>query len=197
MAYSFCMVHEGPLLRQSYRLRHHVYASEKGWLGESEDGLEIDKWDPHSEHYVALDEGGAVVGTARMVFDSKRGFPYEEATHQSLPEEIDRQATYEVSRLAVLPEARGDRSAVLVGLTRAIWRSGERCHMQHWCAVIDKPVLRLLKMLGFVFTHELSGVEHVGSISIPVICDCSVAGGILFTDRIDQLLDANIEDAYE
>ncbi|XOU94688.1 MAG: GNAT family N-acyltransferase [Candidatus Kerfeldbacteria bacterium] len=52
-----------------YKLRYSVYCEEKKYLKVSDypDGLEFDKYDPISDHFIALNKIGKIVGTLRLV----------------------------------------------------------------------------------------------------------------------------------
>lgn len=194
MGYSFKLVRRPDQLAEVYAVRHQVYAVEKQWVPESTHGLEIDQWDTFSRHFAAVNGDGRVIGTARMVLDSPLGFPYEST--DKLPEQLDRKTVCEVSRLAVLESDRGQRSLILIGLTRALWRVARTHGMTDWCAVVDQPVARLLKRLEFAFTYEGKPVYHLGSMSVPLVCSMETSRRALFMPHLDGLLADHIEEAY-
>lgn len=177
-----------------FALRHRVYCEEKAWIPANPLGLEFDDWDHFSIHVAAFDEGGDIVGTVRIVEDSLLGFPYEKAI--ALPDNVNRRALYEVSRLAVAEQERGQRSIILVGMVRAVWRITNRLDKREWCAVVDRPVSVLLKRLGFRFRYEGEPVFHLGSMSVPLICMMEDSFAVLFTKKIDKLLADQIEEIY-
>lgn len=180
-----------------HQLRYRVYTLERGWTEENEVGLEVDQWDSiASLPFVALDShGGEVAGTARIVVDSPLGFPYEESA--TLPSWIDRSTLYEVSRLAVSPDYRDSQSTVLVGLCRRIWHAANRLNKTHWCAVVDRPVAVLLRRLRFDFKHSEDPVFHLGSKSVPLICEMKQSKEVLFSERINRELQRHIEEMQE
>lgn len=91
-------------LNKIFRLRYEVYALEFGFENPDDfpDKLEKDIYDPHSTHFIAINEDEDIVGTVRMILNSEKGFPIEHASEitgfkdKPAPENIT-----EVSRLAV------------------------------------------------------------------------------------------------
>jgi N-acyl amino acid synthase of PEP-CTERM/exosortase system len=92
------------LKKQIYRLRYEVYALEFGFEKPRDfpDKLEKDIYDDYSVHFAALNPYDEVIGTARMILNSEKGFPVEHASeitnfkNKPAPKYIT-----EVSRLAV------------------------------------------------------------------------------------------------
>lgn len=92
------------LKNQIFRLRYEVYALEFGFENPYDfpDKLEQDEYDAHSIHFAALNEYDEVIGTVRMILDSEKGFPVEQASE--ITDFKDKPAPKyitEVSRLAV------------------------------------------------------------------------------------------------
>ncbi len=192
--YSFRLVSSFEELAETLGIRNEVYALDRGWLSPSPYGMESDSWDLFSHHFVAYNDSREAVGTARMIMPSPLGFPFEHVA--DFPSGIDRSSSYEVSRLAVRQKARGKNSFILVGLCRAIWRYGNEAGKTHWCAVVDKPVAKLLKRLGFEFLFEGGELMHLGSVSIPIVCNMAQSREVLFSSTLDELLERHIEEIY-
>lgn len=176
----------------SHRLRHEVYACEQGWVRPNPEGFEQDMFDPFSTGFVAVNQVGQVVGTARAVFDSGLGFPFDSVA--ALPAWIRRDELYEVSRLAVSPSARAQNSLILLGLCRSMWEFAHLHGKKHWCAVADGKVTRLLATLGFEFIMQGEPVLYLGSPSIPIICSMDQSGAVLFSPSLTNLLDAGLRE---
>lgn len=193
--YKFHVVRDPQRLGDVFKIRHSVFVEEKGWLAEVVSGYEFDQYDIFSRQLVAIDDSDEVVGCLRLVYDSVIGFPYEKVN--PLPEHIVRSKVFEVSRLAVSLRDRGQRSIALLGLTRLVCRIGIATGMSHWCAVVDVPVGRLLKMIGFQFEIELEPVFYLGSMSVPLVCSMQVTQDVLTTPELDCKLADQIEEAYE
>ena len=104
MEFTFKKVDSEELLKETYRVRYEVYCQECGFLPTADypDGLEIDKYDPHSIHFAAFADGN-VIGTSRMVMNSDLGYPLNEhCTGIFINEsELPKDTLIEVSRLAL------------------------------------------------------------------------------------------------
>jgi len=102
--FHFKEVDSDELRKKIFRLRYEVYALEFGFENPLDfpDKLEQDEYDAHSIHFVAFDEDGEVIGTVRMILDSKRGFPVEHASNiTEFHDKPGPEYITEVSRLAV------------------------------------------------------------------------------------------------
>ena len=104
MEFTFKKVDSEELLKEIYRVRYEVYCQECGFLPTSDypDGLEIDAFDKHSIHFAACADGN-VIGTSRLVMNSKLGYPLNEHCKEiSINEcELPKDGLVEVSRLAL------------------------------------------------------------------------------------------------
>lgn len=105
----FTRITSEDMKRDIYRLRYQIYIEEFGFekAEDHPNGLEIDPYDAHAVHLAALDNAHQIVGTARLVLHSDKGFPIEHATtlQQTVsPSVLDR--TAEVSRLALSAQYR-------------------------------------------------------------------------------------------
>lgn len=101
---NFVQVDSEELKKAVYRLRYQVYAEEFGFekAADCPDGLEIDKYDENSIHFAALDEQKNIIGTVRLVVNSEKGFPVEQAAGIHIfGKKSDLDKTVEISRLAV------------------------------------------------------------------------------------------------
>lgn len=178
-----------------FTVRYQIFVEEKHWIEPTPLKIEFDDFDHFSRHLLVVNDNHEVIGTVRMIDDSPLGFPYEKVA--SLPSAVSRDQLYEVSRLSVLESERGQRSLILVGLCRAVWRIATRHSKTHWCAVVDRPVARLLKTLGFEFVYQGMDAFHLGSLSTPLICSMSNSREVLFSPRATQQLADHIEEAYD
>ena len=111
------------------------------------DEMESDDFDEIATHLAIRRPCGEIVGTARLVPHSCRGFPLERYSDAVIPASIAKRAV-EVSRLAV-PQAEGGRRARLgreVGLQlfRTIYSAAKRSDWTHLVAAMERPLVRLL-----------------------------------------------------
>ncbi len=176
-------------------LRYRIFALEKGWIATNPSGIDFDQWDFASSHLCAVDESGKVLGTMRLIHNSPFGFPGEAACPCLIGSSKDR--TYEVSRLAVEEQERGRRSLILIGLCRLVPRLAKLHKIDDWIVVVDKPVARILKGLGFNFDFTGEVVDHLGSPCVPLRCTMTEARRVLYQPNLSELLATHIEEAYE
>jgi N-acyl amino acid synthase of PEP-CTERM/exosortase system len=185
--------HDDPLLIEVYKLRYKVYCEEWGFEkpGDHPGEIERDDFDAHSVHFVAINrDSHKVIGTIRIVFHSKLGFPIEQHCHiHDDTLKSDKTHWGEISRLAVSKEYRrrtGDDSiyingaplrdddakpahekrkfenTIVVGLYRCIYRECMVSKLTHLYAVMAKGLFLLLKRIGLIFNQVGPGVEYHG-----------------------------------
>jgi N-acyl-L-homoserine lactone synthetase len=130
-------------------VRFHVFCRERTILREEDfpDEMERDDFDEIATHLAIRRACGEIVGTARLVPFSHRGFPLERYSDAAIPVAIAKR-TVEVSRLAV-PQAQGGKRARLgreVGLQlfRTIYSAAKRSDWTHLVAAMEQPLVRLL-----------------------------------------------------
>src|SRR5215469_4098353 len=94
-------------------VRFHVFCRERTILLEEDfpDEIERDDFDEIATHLAIRKAPGVIVGTARLVPHSHRGFPLERYSDAAIPASVANR-TVEVSRLAV-PQASGGKRARL------------------------------------------------------------------------------------
>nr|WP_239159765.1 GNAT family N-acyltransferase [Actinoplanes humidus] len=102
---------DGELVTEAQRLRHDVFAAEYGTqLPTLRNGLDVDEYDPHSDHLVVRhDASNTVVGTYRMMSAASAtlvGRRYGERTFDLAPLEPLGADLVETGRAAVHPEHR-------------------------------------------------------------------------------------------
>lgn len=170
-----------PLRGAAFRLRHRVYCVETGYEPAREDGQETDPWDAVARHIVVRERGaGEVVGTVRLI-------PQVAGVAGSLP--MQRvcgdcgalaalpPSTGEVSRFALSKELRGDAAAkagpaLRLGLVRGLVAVSGRLGLTHWCALMERRLLRLLRSTGIHFADAAPPVELRG---LRVPCHVEIA----------------------
>lgn len=117
--FRFGIVNDPDTLKDTFRMRHEVYVQEFGFE-RAEDhpgGLETDDYENESVHFACLNESDSVVGTIRLVMDSKKGFPIEHATPTSfVGEKPDRSKIGEISRLTVSKDLRRRKEDGMYGV---------------------------------------------------------------------------------
>jgi N-acyl-L-homoserine lactone synthetase len=148
-----------------FRLRYQVYCKEKLWLKEADypDGREIDEFDEHSVHFLALKDN-RVVGTARAIFPSESGLPIMDSFIITVPGNVIHYV--EISRLAVAREARN--LELTIGLLHALFAWCHEREITHGYAVVENDLLEFLIRLGYPF-KKLGAKKYLyGGYNIPV-----------------------------
>lgn len=159
-------------LTELQRLRYEIYCLEKHFLPVADypDGIESDEFDPHSIHFIAVDNDEApnILGTLRLIRDSEYGFPVE--SHFSLYQPIeDRHRSVELSRLIVNPSVRKRQTnPILMGLSREAYRYCLAKDIQDCYAVLETPLLRILRRLGLPFEAMGDKTLYFNSFNTPV-----------------------------
>jgi len=156
------------LVRQCYELRHQVYCIERNYL-QGSTGLELDEFDARSENLaLTCRRSGEVVGTVRLVLGSAdcpdSSFPMQAVTPPGLLSHLPIETTAEVSRFAISKVRRGDHSAALMrlGLVKGLVDLSEDLGITHWCAIMERSLLRLLRGDGICFHPAGPMVEYHG-----------------------------------
>ena len=147
------------IAQQAYRVRHQVYCIECGYE-EGRGGIEIDEFDAHARHVILQDSStGQVVGTVRLVLPSpespERSFPMQRVCQPSLLGDLPLATTAEVSRYAISKQWRAVSGAsnplMRLALVRGILQLSNELRITHWCAVMERPLLRLLQSSAIHF----------------------------------------------
>jgi N-acyl amino acid synthase of PEP-CTERM/exosortase system len=180
-------------LREVYRLRYQVYCLERGFeaLEDHPEGIEKDKYDPYSVHFIALDADKKVIGTARLVKHNAIGFPaVENCKFRINLDNIPADNIAEISRFAIskvlrrrvtdgvtgLPDPVADAEAarrlniedrrlcpqVALGLLKALYRESKWLGIENWICAIEKATHILLRHHSVPFVQVGDEVEYHG-----------------------------------
>lgn len=107
--FRFGIVEDKDVLKDTFRMRYEVYVQEFGFEKKEDhpNGLETDDYENESIHFACVNENDSVVGTLRLVLNSKKGFPIEHATETTfIGEKPERSQIAEISRLTVSKDLR-------------------------------------------------------------------------------------------
>ena len=166
------------LVRDAYRLRHQVYCLERGYEP-GQDGIETDAYDAHASHVVLrLAACGTVIGTARLILPhaAKRSdsFPMQAVCAPERFAALPFPRTAEISRFALSKERRGLTTAATslsrLALVRGLVQLSQQEGVTHWCAVMERTLLRLLRASAIYFEDMGPVVEYHG-LRQPAFCD--------------------------
>ncbi len=178
------------LVEQAYRLRHQVYCLERGYEPSVND-LETDAYDRHARHVVLCLRGcGTVIGTVRMILPQARqlthSFPMQAVCDGEALGAVPLWSAVEVSRFAVSKERRNISPAAAslsrLALVRGLVQLSQQAGVTHWCAVMERTLLRLLRSSGIHFEAVGPLVEYHG-LRQPAFCELA---GMLDRMRIEQ-----------
>jgi N-acyl-L-homoserine lactone synthetase len=160
-------------LSQAFALRFRRYR-ELGWIkdGDCPDGQETDKYDAHSVHFVAV-EDGHVKGYVRLILSGHGLLPMEEEFGQPLPNHLGLQdgegfCPGEVSRFIV--EKNGTPiHAMAQGLLQVLIRYSIHHGVTHWYQALDRLAFRLVKSWHFLFCEYAPRKFYMGSQTVPTV----------------------------
>jgi len=157
-------------VEEAHRLRYQVYCLERHYE-KSDTGLEIDEFDHRSHHVILRHRAtGQAMGTVRLVSSRAdadgHDLPIERLCAPRLLEHLPRQTTAEISRFAVSKRLRGTAGAsaslIRIGLMQGIMQVSHAHGLTHWCAIMERSLLRLLGSSGIHFHPMGPPVEHRG-----------------------------------
>jgi N-acyl-L-homoserine lactone synthetase len=156
---------------ECHRLRHQVYCVERGYEAGGE-GVERDAFDARSRHALLRERlSGEVVGTVRLVLPDHgnlgSSFPVQAVCAIPLPGHVTLRSTAEISRVAISKNRRNELAAppalLRLALFRAIVMLTAQHPITHWCAAMERTLLRLLKNSGIHFVPHGGLVDHHGA----------------------------------
>lgn len=156
---------------QMYKLRFKVFCEKKKYLdsGVYPFGIERDEYDTYSQHFIAVIRG-EVVGTTRLILNSRLGFPVEKyfgLNVKGIFGCLDKIA--EISRMSVLSGRDNTKDPIAFGLYKACY-DYSNCHgITHYLAILDSIVLRYYKSVGWTFEPIGESRECLGDITTPYI----------------------------
>lgn len=149
-------------IHEAQQLRYQVFCTERNIFSISPEAcLEADDFDTNARHVVIRNRRtGEVVGTVRLVLNSpsKSGcsFPMQRYCDPDLFSDLPMESTAEISRFALSKQRRATNcpsdSLLRLGLMQGILRLSSELGLTHWCAVMERSLLRLLQGAGVHFS---------------------------------------------
>lgn len=146
-------------LLEAQRLRFRVYCEERGFEPGT-GGLEQDAFDPTSRHVLVRNRAtGAVLGTVRIVLSNPAtglsGFPMRQTCEPWVISPLPIASTGEISRFALTRDRVGVSPAAAalmrLCLIRGLVQLSAEIELTHWCAIMERTLLRLLHATGIYF----------------------------------------------
>jgi N-acyl-L-homoserine lactone synthetase len=177
---------------EAQRLRHRVYCEERGFEP-GRDGLERDEFDAASRHALVRSRvTGAVLGTVRVVLSNPEsglsGFPMQRACEPWVLAPLPLASTGEISRFALARDragvSPGAAALMRLCLVRGIVQISAEGDLTHWCAIMERSLLRLLRATAIHFVPVGPAVEYHG-IRQPAVCG---VGTMLSRMKLEQPL---------
>jgi len=137
---------------QAYMLRHEIFCCELKWVGEKDDGREIDAYDNNSTLLGVLDENDALIGITRLIFSFmpmmiEKEFSELVSPFHRIQKDIN---TAEATRLGIKSNMRKSckRQAVLA-MYKGIYFWNRWNDIRYLYLVVEKKMFRALKTSGF------------------------------------------------
>jgi len=158
-------------IQEAQRLRYKVYCEERGFEPGA-NGLEQDTFDARSRHVlVRARASGEVLGTVRVVLGEgttgASSFPMNHVCEQYVLAPLPAIATGEISRFALTRDRPGVSAAtsalMRIFLMRGIVTVSGMHDLTHWCAIMERSLLRLLRATAIHFQHVGPAVEYHGT----------------------------------
>ena len=158
-------------IEEAQRLRYKVYCEERGFEP-GENGLEQDEFDDASHHVLVRSRASReVLGTVRVVLGcARRGatsFPMNRVCERYVLSPLPAMATGEISRFALTRDRPGVSPAAAalmrLFLMRGIVTVSGTHDLTHWCAIMERSLLRLLRATAIHFEPVGPAVEYHGT----------------------------------
>jgi len=156
---------------EAMRLRYRVYCEERGYEP-GENGIEHDEFDPNAQHVLVRNRAtGEVFGTVRVVLSKHEagglGFPMQRICENYVLAPLPARATGEISRFALTRDRAGVSPAAAalmrLYLIQGIVQISGECGLTHWCAIMEKTLLRLLRSTSIYFVPVGPAIEYHGT----------------------------------
>ncbi len=165
-----CVAHTPDQMRDAQRLRYRVYCEERGFEP-GVDGLEQDAFDRHSRHILVRSRvTGTTLGTVRIVLPvagaDHSSFPMSRVCEDYVLAPLPVSATGEISRFALTRERAGVSPAAAalmrLCLMQGIVAVSGQANLTHWCAIMERSLIRLLQATAIHFQPVGPTVEFHG-----------------------------------
>lgn len=173
---------------EAHRLRYRVYCEERGFEP-GNNGLEQDEFDPASRHVLVRSRvTGTVLGTVRVVLSDigLNGFPMRRVCEPRVLGPLPAMSTGEISRFGLARDRSGVSPAagalMRLSLVRGLVQISAEHELTHWCAIMERSLLRLLRATAIHFLPVGPVVEYHGPRQ-PAVCGI---GAMLHRMKLEQ-----------
>jgi len=158
-----------------FRLRHDIYVKQRKWMAlDRPDGREIDQFDTEDAVYLFCLDGGQLIGAMRALPTLLPTLMSDIFPYLSLRRPIRRPDVYELSRIFVIPERRGEHAGPRVEmlLLTAIMEYGISIGLTGFSIVLESWWLPRFERCGWR-AHPLGLPQMIDGMSVlAVLVDC-------------------------
>jgi acyl-homoserine lactone synthase len=159
-----------------FRLRYDIYVKQRKWMAlDRPDGREIDQFDTDDAVYLFCLDRGQMIGAMRAVPTLSPTLLSDVFPYLSIRGLIQRPDVYELSRIFVIPERRGEHSGPRVEtmLLTAIMEYGVSTGLTGFSVVLESWWLPRLERCGWK-VHPLGLPRLMDDMSVlAVLVDCN------------------------
>jgi len=187
---------------QMYQLRYRVYCEEYNYLDPKNypDKREKDVYDPYSVHFVILNKNNShesVIGTVRIIRNSKVGFPLENNFKIDLnSRNIPRDSLIELSRLVIDKKYRIDN--YMLDLVRELYHYVKRFKIEYVYSVMDERLFMPLQKMQYPFVKIGNTTQYQGSTTPFLLKVSDMENGLLKENpKMYYYLLEGLEDRYK
>lgn len=160
------------LVQEAQQLRYQVFVRERGVIrAPAQQSVERDEFDGWSHHILLRRRDTQhAVGTARLVTfnpDRPACFPIQRVCNAEQLRGIPFETTGEISRFGLSRAGRGVGDArvdslLMLKLVQGVLQRSLELGLTHWCAIMERSLLRLLRSIGIHFEPVGPMVEFYG-----------------------------------
>lgn len=149
--YRFFIASSEDMLKRIAHFRYKIYLDE-GYIEKNDENIFLDKYDPSSINFYALDKKESIVGILRLTLDSPVGLPVENYFNiQNF--NYERENSAEPSRFAVEKSKRGGLRIIAIGLGLMALNYSKENGVNQWVVTIpEKLVNSFSRDFGLFFS---------------------------------------------
>lgn len=171
-AYSVEVARTPDQITEAQRLRYQVFVQERGiFTAQGPEPIETDEFDPWSHHLLIRRRADrAVVATSRLVTSTPErgpGLPIQRVCEVGRLGAIPLARAGEISRFAISKSRRGGadprlEQMLLLTLVDGVLHLSLDLGLTHWCALMERSLIRLLQRIGICFEPVGPIIAHYG-----------------------------------
>jgi len=158
-----------------FRLRHDIYVKQHKWMAlDRPDGLEKDQFDTEDAVYLFCIDGGQLIGAMRALPTQMPTLMSDIFPYLNIRGPIRRQDVFELSRIFVIPERRGEHAGPRVEmlLLTAITEYGISIGLTGFSIVLESWWLPRFERIGWK-AQPLGMPQTIDGMSVlAVLVDC-------------------------